>query len=351
MAIKAYKKMALISFLLIGGFFVGPLLDNSRIPYAVGSNGAPKTSGVELLVDKIFLFEAPNDTRRFDNQTLEANYNYRVLVEIVTPHDCQINVTIIDPVLDVYHVFRTDVNISQDDKWFDFPFGTVLSGNYTFIFSVKAELNLNILIQISYDPEYDKCLYDIMSPDDIAKLKLYNVTKFYNRSVIEHQVSLKTDYYYKFYVGRVSSIGGVSPSESDVRADYDIDDPVDKPYKIYANKTLANVGFVVRFDFATAVEGNYTITIAIHCAVEAVNVAYSIVEDYQKSTVNDGNTTIPDPTNTTDPEPTNTTIPSSYFYVPMEWTIAFGAGSGVILAILVVVLAVKKRKDSVSLQN
>lgn len=71
------------------------------------------------------------------------------------------------------------------------------------IFSVIAELNLNILIKISYDPEYDKCLYDIISSHDKVNLKLYHVTKFYHQMVIEHQVFLRSDFYHKFYIGRV----------------------------------------------------------------------------------------------------------------------------------------------------
>lgn len=345
MAIKSYKKGAIISFLLIGGLIAGLLGDNSRIPNALGSGEMPKTSSEELLVDKIFMFEAPNDSKQFDNQVLQAKYNYRVLVEIVTPHDCQINVTIIDPDLDVYQVFRTDVNISQDDEWFDFPFGTVIGGNYTFIFSVIAELNLNIYIKISYDPENDKVLYDILSPHEITNLKLYHLTKFYDQMVIEHQVFLRTDYYYKFYIGRVSSIGGESPLESEIRADYDIDNPEGKPYKIYDNKTLENVGYVIHFNFATAVEGVYTIRITIYCTVDVVNIAYAIVEDYEKSSGNDGNSTVPDP------EPTNTTKPVNYFYVPIQWTIVFGISGAIIVGLTIIIGVSRRKRDSVSLKQ
>lgn len=225
-----------------------------------------------------------------------------------------------------------------------------MRGNYTFIFSVIAELNLNILIKISYDPEYDKILYDILSPHDIANLRLYHVTKFYDQTVIEHQVFLKTDYYHKFFIGRVSSIGGESPLESEVSTDYDIDDPEGIPYRIYDNKTLENVGYVLLFNFATAVEGVYTIRIEIHCKVEVVNIAYAIVEDYEKSTVNDGNSTIPDP-DPGDPNPTNATKPLNYYYVPIEWTIGFGIFAGLIVGLMIILGSIRRKRESVSLKQ
>ncbi len=345
MAIKRYKKCAIVGFLLMGGLIVGLLGDTSRISNALGSEEMPKTSSEQILVDKIFMFEAPNDTRRFDNLVLEAHYNYRVLVEIVTPHECIINVTIIDPDLDVYQVYRLVKNISQDDGWLDFPFGTVMSGNYTFIFSVAAELRLNVYIKISYDPENDKCLYNIFSPSEIDKLELYRLNKFYNQTVIEYHVELKSDYYYKFYIGRLSPIGGESPVENEVTADYDLDNPDGKPYLIYRNEMLASVGYVRIFNFATAVEGVYTIRIKIHCKVDVVNIGLAVVEDYEKTTGNDGNSTVPDP------DPTNSTIPEGYYYVPIQWTAIFGICAGIIVAVVVVFASLRKRRDSVSLKQ
>ena len=82
----------------------------------------------------MFTFLAPSDVQQFDDLYLYAGINYYVLVEIVTPHNCEINVTVIDPDSDIYQIFKTEVNVSQGDQWFEIPFGTALSGNYTFIF-------------------------------------------------------------------------------------------------------------------------------------------------------------------------------------------------------------------------
>jgi len=297
-------------------------------------------SSEELLVDKVFTFLAPNDIQQFDELYLYEELNYYVLVEIVTPHNCEINVSVVDPDSDIYQIFKTEVNISQGDQWFEIPFGTAISGNYTFIFSVIAEFNLNVYVKISFDRQ-DKCLYNIMSPEYIANLKLYQVNKFYDESEVEHNVMLKTDVSYKFHIGRVSAIGGELISR-EVGANYDLTDPDGIEFTIYANQTMKNVGEVLHFNFGTAVGGVYTVKIKIYCRVDVVNVAYAIAEDYSISTIVNG--TEPEP------DPTNGTI-KGYFYVPIEWTLGFVVSAGLIVGALVVMGSVRKKKSSVSLRS
>ena len=174
-------------------------------------------------------------------------------------------------------------------------------------------------------------------------MKLYQVNKFTDGMVVEHNTAFKTDTSYKFYLGRVSAIGGLTVSE-EVTVDYDVTDPDQIEFTIYQNKTIGSVGTVLRFDFGTAVEGVYTVKIRIYCQVEVVNIAYAIAEDYQISTVNNG--TEPDP----EPEPTTNETVSGYFYVPMEWTLGFGIASGALIGVLIVFGVLRRRKDSVSLR-
>ena len=154
MAIKARQKAIIVSFVMISGLSIGILTFNSRLKGETEhfSNlyplNTPKTSSEEVLVDKVFTFLAPEDTKQFKDLYLLEDLNYYVLLEIVTPHNCEINISVIDPDLDTYDIFRTEVNISQGDQWFEVPFGTAISGNYTFIFSVIAALNLNVYIKI-----------------------------------------------------------------------------------------------------------------------------------------------------------------------------------------------------------
>ncbi len=335
---KSFVVISLITgFAIIGVMFTYPrpvLSETSQIDN-------PKASSEQNLVDKVFTFLAPNDTLRFEDLHLFEKVNYYMLLEIVTPHDCEINVSIVDPVLDVYEVFKTEVNISQDDDWFEIPFGTAIVGNYSFIVSISCALNLNLHIKISFDSAV-KCLYDMISPKFLERMKLYQVNKFTNGMVVEHNTVLKTDVSYKFYLGRVSAIGGLTVI-NEVRVDYDVTDPDGLEFTIYQNKTVGSVGTVMHFDFGTAIEGIYTVRIRIHCQVDVVNIAYAIAEDYQISTINNGT----DP----EPEPSTNETASGYFYVPMEWTLVFGLSAGGLLAILVVFGAVRRKKDSVSLRT
>ncbi|MBY9021287.1 MAG: hypothetical protein KGD67_09525 [Candidatus Lokiarchaeota archaeon] len=303
-------------------------------------DGDLKASSEQDLVNKVFTFLSPNDTLRFENLHLVERVTYYVLLEIVTPHNCEINVSIIDPVMDVYNVFETEVNISQDDDWFEIPFGTAIAGNYTFIISIACALNLNLHIKISFDSEV-KCLYDMIAPKFLEHLKLYQVNKFYNGMVVEHNTVLKTDESYKFYLGRVNAIGGLTVA-NEVRVNYHVTDPDGIEFNIYQNETIGNVGTLMHFDFGTAMEGIYTIKIRILCQVEVVNIAYAISEDYQISTINNGTTPKPEPQ-------ANETV-RGYFYVPIEWTLVFGISAGGFVVILTVLVAVRRKRDSVSLQ-
>ena len=341
--INSRKKWIYIVAITIGLVLFGvastyPRVGLGKVEQTVGLN----TSSEQNLVDKVFTFLAPNDTLRFDDFYLFKSINYYVLLEIVTPHNCEINATIIDPVLDVYEVFQTEVNISQNDDWFEIPFGTAVEGNYSFIISVACELNLNLHVKISFD-SVDKCLYDMISPQFLETMKLYQVNKFTNGMVVEHNIDLRTDVSYKFYLGRVSAIGGLTV-EDQVRVFYDVIDDEDVVFTIYQNKTVGSVGTMMHFDFGTAVEGIYSVKIQIYCQVDVVNIAYAISEDYQISNVNNG--TDPDP----DPDPqTNETL-SGYFYVPAEWTLGFGIVAGVVLGILTIFGVLKRRDDSVTLK-
>ena len=205
MGINSRNKAIITTLGLIAGIVFGivcSVQETSAIidsPINSALEEAPKTSSEEVFVDKVFTFLAPNDTQQFNDLFLYEDLNYYVLLEIVTPHSCEINVSVIDPDLDVYEIFKSEVIISQEDEWFEVPFGTAIAGNYTFIFSVVTVFNLNVYVKISYDREL-KCLYDVISPDSIQKLELYQVNKFGTTANIWNSIRLKlfTEPYVRF---------------------------------------------------------------------------------------------------------------------------------------------------------
>ena len=190
----------------------------------------------------------------------------------------------------------------------------------------------------------------MIAPTFLERLQIYQVNKFTNGTVVEHNIDLKTDVSYKFFLGRVSAIGGLSIS-SEVTVKYDVTDPEGIEFTIYQNKTVGGVGTMKHFDFGTAVEGIYTIKIQIHCQVDVVNIAYAIAEDYSISTINNGTVPNPDPDPNSNPDPSTNETANGYFYVPPEWTLVFGISAGALVAILTVFGVIRRKKDSVSLRT
>lgn len=297
------------------------------------SGEAPRTSETPL-IDKVYTILSPSDSISFNNIYLERHFNYLFFVEVVSPHNCSLNVSLWDPENKRYDLFSAEMHYyPQSERSYEFPFGTVLSGNYSIVFSITAPKNLNIYIKLEQGA---KCLYDIMSAQEVNHNVLYRVTRFSDELNIEHNIQCKSDMYYKFYIGRVSAISSLEDNE--VRLDYDITDPKSITFEIFFNETMAVIGDVRKFSFGTAMEGIYTIFIKIYCEIPYINVAYSIIEDYEISNIIDGNET-----NTTN-EPI-----SGYFTLPSEWTIGFIIFAGTLIGILMILINLRRRKNTVYL--
>ncbi|MFW9894835.1 MAG: hypothetical protein ACFFD7_03440, partial [Candidatus Thorarchaeota archaeon] len=181
-----------------------------------------------------------------------------------------------------------------------------------------------------------QCMYDKIPMEEISSIKLYKITRFSNGDSITPSISFKTDYMYKFCIGRVSPISTMESSE--VRIDLTLEDPEGIIYTILSNTTLAGFDDIEQFKFGTAVKGTYSFSITIYCNVENVNIGYSVIELYQISSGI--------PLNQTE-LPSNTTI-DQYFTIPTEWTIGILGFAGTITAIIGVVLYKQKKKSVMS---
>jgi len=297
------------------------------------SSEQPRTSKAPL-IDKVFTFLSPQDSLSFTDIYLEKHYNYYFLVEMVTPHNCSINVTLWDSDGMQYDLFSGNMHYNpQTGRSFEFPFGTALSGNYTFQFFVDAPSNLNIHIKLEQGV---KCLYNIMSGQAINNLVLFRVVRFSNEMTIEHNIQFKTDVSYKFFIGRVSAISVLENNE--VRMDYSISDPNSVNFEIYYNNSMVEIGDANQFNFGTETAGVYTIQTKIYCEVNYANIAYSITEDYDISDVIDGN----------DTDPTNQTL-RGYFTLPPEWTMGLVIFAGILIGIIVMLINIRKRRNTIYL--
>jgi len=324
------RKSFLIIFILFFFIFFSSLGSLSRASILKDSN-IPKINGPDL-PNKVYLFQSPQDMLLLEDITLEQYYTYYLYVEIVTPYNCSLKITIWDPEGKQFNIFESPLNVDPESaNYFEMPFGTALAGNHDIAFEVFTLENVNLYIKMEKGP---KCLYDIIPMEEIGDLELYKVTRFADMTSIDHTILFESDYLYKFYVVRLSPIA--LTEDNIIRIDLSVEDPDGIIYNIYSNTTLVEINSVDRFKFGTAIGGLYTVKITIHCEVKHVNIGYSIVALNQIGSGPVANQT----------EPTNsTTAINRYFTMPTEWTMGILVFAGTIAAIIGVVLYKQKRKN------
>jgi hypothetical protein len=279
---KNYCIFSLLIIILVSLMLVRLPITTSRIT----KREEPHTNAITI-VDKVYTFLAPNDALFFEDMVLKEDYMYYIYVKVVTPHNCELNITLWDPQSRRYDIFSSNLKFAiQGYESAEIPFGTALEGNYTFSFSMELISNLNLHIRIE---EGDLCLRDKISTGDWNKMIFYRVTKFDDGAYIEHNIQLKSDTSYRIYFGRVSPIAAFE--NNNVYLLNNITDPQDVEFNIYTNHTLAPIDDIQDYHFGTSIEGLYVIELQVRSDVEYVNLAYSIIEDYVISDLNDNNQT------------------------------------------------------------
>jgi hypothetical protein len=241
-------------------------------------------------------------------------------------------ITLWDPEGKQYDLFENKLTCElESSRYYDIPFGTALTGNYTIEFHVNTIEHLNIYIRMEQGP---KCLYDKIAMEEYDGILFYRVSRFSQGMNISHRVDFKSDYMYKFYVERVSPISVLYNNR--ILMDFSIEDPETLEYVIYANETLTPINEITIFKFGTAIEGEYIFNIVIESAVEYVNIGYAVIELYKISQQVDPNQTNPG---------NSTHSRRDIFSIPEEWTIGIVIFFGVMITGLVVAVAKKRSKN------
>ena len=331
------KKRKIIYILILGGLlvFISPIINRDdrslAIPSQLSGSLTPNrihTSSHEYICE-VFTFTQTQDTYTLSFDLLRT-YMHTIIVSVVTPHSCYMNITLSDSSNREFQIFYT--YISQIDGEFSIPFGTAVAGNHTFMFRATLEENLNIKIKILREDV--NCLYDKIPQQEYVNIIFYEVTCFSDGFFISHEVFFRTDRSYKFYIGRVSPISMNLSTKGSVI--YNIIDPNAIPFAIYENDTLASVAGVNIFSFGSAIGGSYTIGIRIYCKVAWMNIAYAIVDN--------GPICNPPPTDD------NQTSISDNFSIPFDLGLYTVTGAGVIAGALVLAVVHYRKKNDLSLK-
>jgi len=200
------------------------------------------------------------------------------------------SVKVIDPEGDQFNIF--DSRMYYDPEYgrsFEIPFGASIEADHIITFTSSSSYTYNMLIRITQGP---KCLHDKMEQEDIDTIVFYEVKKFDNGmtgETVEKTVNLDTDITYNCYIARVSAISVLL--SSDVRVDYDIEDPDGNIFEIYSYELIATIDGINKFSFGTAMEGDYKIRITVYSVVPNVNVGYAISDVNQLTDIEDVNNT------------------------------------------------------------
>jgi len=310
------------------------------------SNMTPMASSEPYLVNKVYNFTTNKDYVNFSNNIFfEHLYIYNIYIEIVTPHSCHMNISLWDPEGDKYDIYDSrDLGIQLEQfQYREIPFGVAITGNYTITFKAHLDRNLNIHIKIINSGLL--CLQDALPPSAFSEKEFYAVNKFYNNTIRNHNITLKTDVLYRFYFGRYSSIAYLSKSNTTIT--YNITSSIDIEYVIYVDDSLPSVTIVDSFDFGTSVEGLYFFNITINCKVLCVNIAYAIVEVEKIADGTNPNDPVPPPDD--DNETTNNTLSGIRFFIPPELTIGVVLGIGALVGIPVLIIVLRRKKNTSSL--
>ena len=291
-----------------------------------------KSSG-DVLIDKVYSISIDNPCLNFTNLSFQAEFNYYLFLQIVSPHECTVRVILNDPEEDSFDLFCKFMK--QSDGISEIPFGTSLAGKHAISILLDTSYNLNIYVRIE---KGSKCLHDVLSSKQLTNVIQYDVIKFQDSSIQIDYAYLETDSVYKIFFGRVSPIS--IEYDNNVTYAYSLFDAEGIEYCInWKNESLEGIGLVTVHDFGTASAGIYITNLTINCNVEFVNVAYAIVYDH---VIGDGTVE-----NNTNPEDDNTR--NEIILIPEEWMIGTTIFIGATLAILIVMLVNNRKKNSVSL--
>lgn len=235
----------------------------------------PSISSCEdYLLDKVFTFKngAPPLEKSY---YLEAEYYYHVRAEVVTPHACDINVSIIDSRSHPFLIINNRLDFYSEVYYDEQKHGIAYNGNHTFSFSVMTEENLNIYLSIRKgDPVYDE-----VDDDDDDGFIPGNVTSFYDEETLTFKAWLDSDWSYKFYIKRIST--HAANETGGCRLALNVSDPSTLPFRIYSNESNLEPFETVKFNFGTAMSGIYSIHMYVYYESKTVNIAFGIVRDYR----------------------------------------------------------------------
>lgn len=234
------------------------------------------SSSDKYVLDKVFTFTkgVSTITKEYD---LEKGYYYGITIEIVTPHEGQMSISITDPERNFIPIFDGKISYTPEKyRKYYIEHGIANSGNHTFRFTVKTLQNLNIYIGIAKERMIQPPSSETPPPGPIPDLY---IETFHNENTTTFYAYLDTDWSYKIYVERISRHAINESGET--RIALAIYDPYSLEFEIYYNETILKPYESASFNFGTAVEGTYSIKLYVYYESRTVNLAFGIIKQHE----------------------------------------------------------------------
>jgi len=276
---KLHLEHILISYIMI-------LLVMSQIQFdpTTIKNLNLNTSSEVVIWDSIHTVFSPYDQLILQDLLFEKDWMYDFSLEVVTPHQCEINMTLTDPSGNHYNLFQGTVD--QQSK--EIQLGMVTEGAYNITMDAITQFTLNLHLKI----ERTVSFIDLFDQDDeIIALNGFRFSQ--SESLREVSVSFNPNFSYTI------NIALITPIVNNLAAiNMFIDDPVDNHFIIYQDQALDEL--FLTFHFQTINPGIHKVQILIDNLETCLNLIVVVTLDNS------------DPPRSNDPPPGNS------LYIPIE---------------------------------
>jgi hypothetical protein len=244
----------------------------------------PITASQEVIWDSTHTISSPHDELLLQNLLFQENWMYDFSLEVITPHECEINMTLSDPEGCVYNLFQGTV--AQQQK--EIQFGMVNEGACNITLEVIAEFTWNLHLKIERTLNF----IDLFEQDnDTLSFSSFRFSE--NEPLREISILLDPTNSYTFIIALVSPLINISPLLNTF-----IEDPINNHFIIYQNQEVNE--FYLTFQFQTINHGIHKLQLSINIVESCFNIIVIVMRDNSGSPINN------------DPLPQNT------LHVPLE---------------------------------
>lgn len=294
-----------LEYILISSIMI--LLVLSQIQFQLIRNNQLNlnTSSEEVIWDSTHIVFSPNDQVFLQDLFFEEDWMYDFYLEVVTPHQCEVNMTVTDPEGYQYKIFQGTIDQQQKE----IQFGMVIEGAYNITMDVSTEFTLNLHLRIERTVSF-------MDPfDQDNDILAFNSFRFSeNEPLREVPILLEPNSSYTFTIALVSPLINILPVLNTF-----IDDPAENHFIIYQDQALNE--FYLTFQFQTINYGNHKLQVLIDIVEICLNLIVVVMLD------------------NSDPPINNDPPPRSILYMPLEVQVI---SIGIIIFAILLVLLMKK---------